>query len=89
MKDLRILALAHFISFHCCELLKNVRIPSTVNSMNYPFDEDYLEFIDIKDPNTLPSAIRLSALYPDATATITMDQFIYLYSFDRIEYVHL
>jgi hypothetical protein len=57
--------------------------------MNYPFDKDYLEFIGIKGLNTLPLAIRLSALYPDATATITMDQFLYLYSFDRIEYCDL
>jgi hypothetical protein len=76
-------------AFHCCELLKNVRIPLTVNTMKYPSDEEYLEFIGIKGPNTLPLAIRLSALYPDATATITIDQFLYLYSLDRIEYCYL
>jgi hypothetical protein len=70
-------------AFDDCHALRRVTIPSTVNEF-YGTTFLPLECIGVEGPMPLPSAIRLSVAYPNLTNTITLDQLLYLYSFQRI-----
>ncbi len=66
-------------------------MPATISYLDDPFRSQHanLERIDIRENKNLPLAVRLVALYPDATTSISMDRMLFLYSFHRIKGIDL
>jgi hypothetical protein len=77
--------------FSSCTDLKRLTVPATINYFDDPFRSRHanLERIDIRENKNLPLALRLVALYPDATPSISMDRMLFLYSFHRIKGIDL